>query len=128
MIFAFLAGKKSGIVGSSQSNSIWHGYGKGMASCCISFVSIGVILCLLISLTELDVVIIIIIYGVLIAIVYMIFVGVVGLVIFTMPAFFGYGIGSQTYAAKIIELDAKKSAEELAKEIRLKETTKPHLS
>lgn len=128
MVKAFLAGKHVGKLGYETSPGVWYGYGKALNFSVIVFVGEMLVLSfwalLANGLNGFGGGMIATLIG---SLLYSIFTTVMGLIFYTAPAFFGFGIGKQVYVSLLIEKEANRTREEIEREMKLRQEARPHL-
>lgn len=127
MIRAFFAGKSAGKNGDETAAGVWCGYREGtLMSCYILWAEMVVILAFSL-LDGVDEALSVLGGSIILCLVYILFTTLVGLILYTAPSFFGFGIGKQVYVAKLIAKDASKTRQEIERELRVKQSAKAQL-
>lgn len=128
MIIAFFCGRKRGQLGAKTEVIVWAGYRYGILSSVALFGLILFVFCIYLVIDNkgkeaADLFAIVIVMS----IIFTLFSSILGLILYTPCAFFGVGIGRQIFLSNQMEINARKTREELEAEQKLASETKPHL-
>ena len=128
MVKAFFVGKTAGKKGHTTSDGVWFAYGKGLISSIYVFLILIIVISVVFFVNDPTDFIGAIGWVLVVIFVFSLVFAIIGLIFYTAPAFFGYGIGKQAYVSKLIEIEANKTREEIENDIQRKQSIKSHLS